>query len=208
MIAAAICAIALRLAANASSKPAAPPALQDVPLSVREEAPIDEYFGPFKYSAIGIRMRIGALGRAFHSRAKSDADILHDALILDQSLYAWRNRYPHDRWLAPTAFHLEQLYQAMQTSQARAAATEMLHYIVRYFPNTPYARTSRVRLAQGFPPLHAESPPRPTPNPYASSAPNVPLPASNAPPSTAPAPAATQAGSLPTAAPAPAPSRS
>ncbi len=140
-------------------------------------APADEYFGAQKMSAIGIRMRIDKLGRRYHARTISDADLLHDAAIAEAALRAWGDKYPRDPWLAPTAFHLEQLDQTVQSTAARAQATDLLRYIAHDFAKTKYGHLSRLRLAQGFPPLHAESIVVATPNPYASAAPATPGPA-------------------------------
>ena len=116
-------------------------------------APLDEYFGAQKMSALGIRMRIDDLGRRYHAHLLGDADTLHDALIAENSYHAWVGRYPRDRWLAPTAFHLEQLYAELQLPDARAHATSMLHFIAGTFGTTKYGHLSRLRLSQGFPPL-------------------------------------------------------
>ena len=132
------------------------------------DAPADEYFGPQKMSALSIRMRIDELGRRYHARTISDGDLVHDASLADTAMHAWHDRYPRDSWLAPTAFHLEQLYQVVQSQEARAAATAELRYIVTNFGTTKYAHLSRLRLAQGFPALNSETTVLATPNPYAS----------------------------------------
>lgn len=121
-------------------------------------------------SALSIRMRIDALGRRYHARTIADADLVHDASLADAALHAWHDRYPRDPWLAPTAFHLEQLYQVVQSPDARADATAELHYIAANFGNTRYAHMSRLRLAQGFPSLVTESAISATPNPYQTQA--------------------------------------
>ena len=133
-------------------------------------APADEYFGTQKMSALGIRMRIGDLGRRLHAHTLADADALHDALILEDSYHAWDKRYPHDSWLAPTAFHLEQLYAEIQLSDGRTHATAMLHYIDGRFGTTKYGHLSRLRLAQGFPALRAPGTVTTTPAPGAAPA--------------------------------------
>lgn len=134
----------------------------------RSAAPADQYFGAQKMSALGIRMKIDALGRRYHARTISDDDLLHDASIAEASLRAWAGQYPRDPWLAPAAFHLEQLDQTVQSQAARAQATALLHYIAQKFGKTKYGHLSRLRLAQGFAPLHGESAVTATPNPYAS----------------------------------------
>ena len=156
-------------------------------------------------SALSIRMRIDELGRRYHARTISDADLVHDASLADAALHAWRDRYPRDPWLAPTAFHLEQLFGAVQSPEARADATTELHYIVASFGTTRYGHLSRLRLAQGFPALRSETATVATPNLYASAAASSP--ASELPSSvgsaTAPASSAkAQPSSAPTASPA------
>jgi hypothetical protein len=141
---------------------------------ISTEAPADEYFGPFKYSAISVRTKIGALGRAYEQRWEDDASIVHDAGLLESSLRVWTQRYPKDSWLAPTAYHLAQLYQEVQTDSARSHARAMYRYLAQAFPASKEAHFARLRLQQGFPALHPESPVSPTPNPYASGGPVTP----------------------------------
>jgi hypothetical protein len=121
-------------------------------------APADTYFGPFGMSPLSIRSSIGLLGREYHQRTISDDDLLHKAAMTEDALRRWRAKYPSDPWLAPTYYHLEQLYQAVQTDAARSRATAMLKDVARTFPTTKEAHLSRARLAAGFPPLVAESP--------------------------------------------------
>jgi hypothetical protein len=172
------------------------------------DAPADESFGPFKYTAISVRTKIGALGRSYSARWADDASLVHDAGLVESSFRVWAQRYPKDRWLAPTAFHLAQLYQVIQTQDARAHALAMYRYVAQTFPTSKEAHLARLRLAQGFPPLHAESALSPTPAPYASAAAS-PVPGASAPPAVpgaSAAPAAT--GTTPASGSSPAPSAS
>jgi hypothetical protein len=136
-------------------------------LASAADAPADEYFGPFKYSAISVRTKIDALGRSYRERWADDASLVHDAQMIESSFRVWAQRYPKDKWLPPTAFHLAQLYQVIQTQDARNHAREMYAYVVKSFPTSKEAHLARLRLQQGFPPLQAEPPVAPTPNPYA-----------------------------------------
>jgi len=153
------------------------------------QAPADEYFGPFKYSAISVRTKIGALGRAYDQRWQDDDSIVHDAGLVESSLRVWAQRYPNDSWLAPTLLHLAQLYQKVQTQVARNHSRAMYQLLAQTFPKSKEAHLARLRLQQGFPPLHSESPVSPTPNPYASAAPATSVPPS-AEPNVTPASAA------------------
>ncbi len=147
-----------------------------------DSAPADEYFGPFGMSPLSIRLTIDRLADGYVKRYKSDPDIIHEAVDIENALYLWRYKYPNDPWLAPTAFHLEQLYQAVQTPEAHYRATALLHYIAANFPASKYAHLARVRLAAGFPALHDEPPLVPSANPYATPAAPEPVPTLLAPP--------------------------
>jgi len=152
-------------------KPASAPKSAIAPKPNTADAPADEYFGPFKYSAISVRMKINALGRSYHERWSDDASIVHDALLVESSFRAWAQKYPKDRWMAPTAYHLAQLYQDVQTQDARSHARAMYDFLVKNYPTSKEAHYARLRLSQGFPALHAESPVAPTPSPYGPASP-------------------------------------
>jgi hypothetical protein len=185
--------IAFGLAATTLIGAGQPPS--DPPLrSKASDAPADEYFGPFKYSALSVRSKITALGRSYRERWADDASIVHDAGLVESSFRVWAQKYPKDIWLAPTAYHLAQLYQEVQTPEARAKAKSMYEFVAANYPKSKEAHLARLRLQQGFPAFHAESPVSPTPSPYgpasASPAPSAePSPS----PSTSPAPAASAA---------------
>lgn len=174
MIRTAVLAFALATAANAPV------------LSKSTDAPADEYFGRFKFSAISMRTKIDALAQNYRRRWQDDASIVHDALLVENAYHVWAQKYPQDRWLAPTAYHLAQLYGVLQTADARNHARAMYQEVAKTFPTSKEAHSARLRLHQGFPALRAESPVSPTPNPYARASPS-PSPAASAPPSAAPA---------------------
>ena len=134
-------------------------------LRVSKDAPADRYFGTMRMSPLGIRSQIGSLARAYVWRTMSDDEIVHDADLIRDAFEDWRARFPEDRWLAPTAFHLAQLYSQPQVDYARSRAIEMYREVADAWPRTPQAHLSRVRLVQGFPPLHEEPPLVPTPPP-------------------------------------------
>ncbi len=89
-----------------------------------------------------------------------------------------------------TAFELEQLYQAVQSTNARSHATAVLKFIVKAAPQSRQAHLSRLRLAQGFPPLVAETATHATPNPYAREADAAPSPTAGSADATLATPAA------------------
>jgi hypothetical protein len=190
------------------------------PLTAHERlalmAPADAYFGAFGMSPLSIRSMIGFLGRQYHYRTISDRDLLRKALVTEDALRKWRANYPGDPWLAPTFYHLEQLYQAVQTEEARKHARAILNDVVRYYPDTRQAHLSRMRLAQGFPALEPEAPlnlpatasaaaPAPAPSTESSAAPEPAGTASPQAAATAPRAAATESQATGLARPRPSP---
>ena len=163
-------------------------------VSLKDSAPADEYFGAFKMSPLGIRLQIGILERNFGWRTMTDDQIIHDADLVEEALHAWQKKYPLDPWLPSASYHLEQLYELVQTENARTRATRTLHYIVQYWPKTKQGSLSKQQLAKGFPPLHEEPPMRatPTPVPTVSPAPS-PSPEPTATPTATPSPSPTAA---------------
>jgi hypothetical protein len=162
-------------------------------------APADSYFGPFGMSPLSIRSTIGLLGREYHERTISDHDLLRKALLTEDALRKWRTAYARDTWLPPTFFHLEQLYQTVQTEEARKHATAILNDIVGNYPGSKEGHLSRLRLGAGFPPLVPESPlvatPAPSAAPATTNARQAPLPDGSA--GTLPQPAASAPAELP-----------
>jgi len=167
-----------------------------------EDAPADRYFGQQKMSPLSVRQRVDALGRAYAHRWIADGDLLHDATIAGTSLNAWRAAFPRDTWLAPTTFHLAELFADVQTSYARSKAVAVMQEVAKFYGATRYGHLARVRLAAGFPPLHAESAVMPTPGSYASAAPAA---SGSADASAAPAPAPASPAPSPSGSPAASP---
>jgi hypothetical protein len=145
------------LASVAAPAPAAVPKTASTPQPSRN-APADEYFGKLHVSALRLRLRIDQLAVRYQRRTESDGDLLHDAGDVESAMHSWITRYPRDVWAAPTAFHLAQLYTTVQSAPARSAARSAFQYVADTFPRTSFAHSARLRLAQGFPELHAESP--------------------------------------------------
>jgi hypothetical protein len=164
----------------ASSSPAASPAPKgSAPITAGAArlgamAPADAYFGSQGMSPLSIRSTIGFLGRQYHFRTISDRDLLRKALLTEEALRKWRTAYPADPWLSPTFYHLEQLYQAVQTQEARKHATAILKDVIVLYPSTKEGHLSRSRLAAGFPPLVPETPLVETPAPTAAPSPTPP----------------------------------
>lgn len=199
-------------APHATGTKPAHPAKSRAARALAQLAPADEYFGPLRMSGLAIRMRIDVLGRRYHARGESDDDLLHDAGDAETALHLWAERYPRDTWLAPTAFHLAELYAVIQTPLARGRATAAFRYVADTFGTTRDGRLARARVAQGFPALHDESPLLASPAPGTSPLPGAPSPSVSGSPATSGSPVAASplpaSSATPRASPSPAPSPS
>lgn len=202
------------LIGSAASKPAphASPTVKPgkaVKANLKDSAPADEYFGVLQMSPLGIRSQISTLERNFNWRTMTDEQIIHDAEFAEAALQKWQQKYPRDPWLPSAAYHLEQLYEMVQTEDARRHATRVLHYVVQHWPKTKQGTLSKQKLAKGFPPLHEEPPMRPTFTPVPAATPTPsPSPEPTATPTPSPSPTPTPAPRRGRRAPAPPPSPS
>ena len=151
-------------ATKSAPKPQAKPSVRTL------LAPADQYFGPGKMSIVGMNTAIVNLGERYHVREIEDTDIVHDAKVVEAAIYLWHDKYPKDMGAISTAFKLEQLYQVVQSTNARSHATTVLKFIAKAAPQSSQAHLSRLRLAQGFPPLATETATHATPNPYTQEA--------------------------------------
>ncbi|HEY4439487.1 MAG TPA: hypothetical protein VGN14_03470 [Candidatus Elarobacter sp.] len=184
----------------AAPSPAPKPSSSPKPaVSSNGNAPADESFGPFKYTAISVRTKIDLLGRSYRERWADDASLVHDAGLVESSYNVWAQRYPRDKWLPPTAFHLAQLYAEIQTPMAKSKALSLFKYVAASFPGSKEAHLAKLRLQQGIT-AHDETAVAPTPSPYG------PNPTASAAEAAAALPSPTAAATeTPTATPAPTP---
>ena len=66
--------------------------------SFRDEAPADEYFGPFKVSVLEIRNRLTRF-EGQQNRELSSESTLHGIDAVEIAIEDWHRKYPHDSWL-------------------------------------------------------------------------------------------------------------
>ena len=158
-------------------------------------APADAYFGNFKMSALRIRYETAQVKAHYETHKLYPNDALHLALLTEQSFDDWRTRYPHDTWLASTAYNLATLYAELPGPVAAGHAKALYEYVVKSFGSTSYATKSRAILHNGVPvrpqPAWANVP-TPAPSPSTPASPGAsPSPAASASPTASAAPSPT-----------------
>lgn len=179
------CAAASSLAANAAvspsvphdkaktapAKPASKVAVRQQPLhgpTLKELAPGDEYFGPFKLSIIGINNTIRDIGRRYDVNHDNFKQSFSSAEMTERAIRDWEKKYPHDDQLPRAVFVLQRLYTKVlyQPSRDRAHATAQWLFVD--FARSPQARQMKKTLAlehlAPLPPVALAT----TPPPYGS----------------------------------------
>jgi hypothetical protein len=118
-------------------------------VSLSALAPADEYFGRLKLSPFGIRHKVFSLkDDLHHARARPDA-IEHDAELVEDALRDWTARFPHDPWIAATAWNLATLYEELPGPGAQGRAVNALQFVRDRFATSVYAHYAARDLSRG-----------------------------------------------------------
>lgn len=113
--------------------------------SLRDEAPADEYFGPFKISVLEIKNRLTRFeGQTNRELGMSGA--IHGMDTLELAISDWQRHYPRDSWLPDFLSRMVQVYvRAHANNDARAREAYVL--LQRGYGHSAEAR-STARLAK------------------------------------------------------------
>jgi len=143
-------------------------------------APGDQYFGTLKMSTLRIRYEIVSVRDRYETHRLLPEQAMHLALLDQNAFDDWSRKYPHDDWLASTAYLFAKLYEELPGHDAQTQAVHLLTYIKTEFPKTHYATQSRNDLHRGVPvrpdpawaaALRAAQAATPSPSPSASASP-------------------------------------
>ena len=137
-------------------------------------APADEYFGRMKMSPIGIGNEIHDIGLLLKYDPTRYVRLTDRARLTEDALLDWRARYPSDTWLAKDAYLMARVDAMFYDRQSRAHAWNLMEWVARHFPKTPYGANARGEVRRGHViPLYAmpSTPPTPTPAPTPTATP-------------------------------------
>ncbi len=134
-----------------------------------KNAPGDRYFGRFHWSVLQLRYEIQFLKKQIGYRTVAPGDALHDARIMEDTLFAWAEEFPRDSWLPQTTYGLEQVMETIPLPEAHDRATHLLQRIVARYDNTPYGKQSQLALDNGIPEAAGYDVVTPPPTPVAAS---------------------------------------
>lgn len=114
-------------------------------------APVDQYFGKLKMSALRIRYEIVSIRDRYETHKMLPEEALHLALLTEDAFDDWARKYPKDSWLASTGYMFAKVYAEMPGTTARGHAVTLYTFVKSHFPNTRYANESRDALHRGVP---------------------------------------------------------
>ena len=111
--------------------------------SFRDEAPADEYFGPFKISVLEIKNRLTRFeGQTNRELAMSGA--IHGMDTLELAMADWHRRYPRDSWLPGFLSRMVHVYVRAHANHD-ARAREVYAMLERGYAHSLQARnTARI----------------------------------------------------------------
>jgi hypothetical protein len=114
-------------------------------------APLDQYFGRLKMSAVRIRYEIMQLRPRYETHKLLPEETQHLLDLDANAFYAWAAAYPKDSWLASTGYMLGNLYAELPGTAARDSAVKAYTFVKTRFPKTTYAKESVALLHRGVP---------------------------------------------------------
>ena len=155
-------------------------------------APVDQYFGKLKMSALRIRYEVVSIRDRYETHKVLPEEALHLALLTEDAFDDWAAKYPKDSWLASTGYMFAKVYAELPGTVARDHAVDLFTFVKSHFPNTRYASESRDALHRGIPvrpdpAWAAQRRAEPTPSGSPSASPS---------PATSPSPAASPSPSV------------
>lgn len=123
--------------------------LAAVVLLAATSAPVDQYFGKLKMSALRIRYEIVSIRDRYETHKMLPEEAMHLALLTEDAFDDWSHKFPKDTWLASTAYLFAQLYAELPGPTARNHAVGLYTYVTSHWANTRYASESRNALHRG-----------------------------------------------------------
>ena len=113
-------------------------------------APADQYFGKLKMSSLRIRDETFSIRKRYEGHRLLPEEAVHLALLTENAFDDWDRRYPHDDWLASSAYNLAKLYEELPGITAQQHAEHLLRLIDDTFGKTRYGHLSRLDLERGI----------------------------------------------------------
>jgi hypothetical protein len=112
-------------------------------------APVDQYFGKLKMSALRVRYEVVSIRDRYETHKILPEEAMHLALLTEDAFDDWERKYPKDSWLASTAYLFAKVYAELPGATAREHAVALFTYVKSKWPNTRYASDSRTALHRG-----------------------------------------------------------
>jgi hypothetical protein len=133
----------LTLALIASTAPALAPT-QAFARTTNDLAPADRYFGQLQMSILGVRNSLHDLKQRIEAHPNESAQVYDKALLVEDSLRDWSQKFPNDPWIPKFVYSLAELYRTIDTEDARVRKNDALDWLVASYPASDYAKMGRM----------------------------------------------------------------
>jgi hypothetical protein len=107
-------------------------------------APADRYFGQLHMSILGVRNSLADLSARVNAHPEDAAHVYDKALMVDDALHDWAEKFPHDPWLPKFAHALAGLYKQIDTEEARIRKNDTVDWLIATYPQSEFARLPRL----------------------------------------------------------------
>ena len=115
-------------------------ALPAMAVDTSDLAPADQYFGHLKMSILGIRNSLKDLSASLDVHPENADHIFDKAVLVEDALRDWQSKYPRDPWIPRYTFSLAQLYDKIQTDDARVRSHETMQWLIATYPESEFAQ--------------------------------------------------------------------
>ena len=144
-------AVAMSSVGASTQSPSAPAKAVTASPKPPTKAPVDQYFGRFKWSVLQIRYETQFLTREINYHTVAPDDAMHKARIIEDTLFTWAQEYPRDTWLPQTSYGVALLFEAIPGPEAHDRAVHLLQRIAARYGTTRYGKQSKLALSNGVP---------------------------------------------------------
>ena len=135
--------VLLALALVAGIAPAVLPA-RAFARTMNDLAPADRYFGQLQMSILGVRNALHDLKLRIDTHPSESAQVYDKALLVEDSLRDWSQKFPNDPWIPKFVYSLAELYRTIDTADARVRKNDTLDWLVTSYPASDYAKMGRI----------------------------------------------------------------
>ena len=95
-------------------------------------------------SILGVRNSLHDLRQRVEARPEEAPQVYAHAVMVEDALLDWSQKYPNDPWIPKFLYSLSELYGKIDTADARVRKNDTLDWLIASYPASSYAKMGRV----------------------------------------------------------------